>query len=185
MLPPGPYSAWPPAYRRCVLPRSRMHSLRQGTQRLSGPRLRSFVRDSPQRRTNPHTRDAGDLLVLVLRALFLLVQRLEHPVPEERVVDELDARVRNSRNSSQLVEVAAALVLPAPGRFHSLRVVGEVVRSAVLQRGNRALARGKARLERLRDTRARRRLSCAERVTREQHAGAPRRPCGEAHRQPP
>src|SRR3954467_4046499 len=101
MLPPGSYSARPPAYRRCVLPRSRMHSLRQGTQRL----------------------DDSELLVLVLRALFLLVQRLEHPVPEKRVVDELDARVRNSRNSSQLVKVAAALVLPAPGRFHSLRVV--------------------------------------------------------------
>src|SRR6476659_1106309 len=143
----------------------------------------TIVREGRCRKLTRVIRHAS--LVGVLRPLRLLVQRLEHPVAEEAVVDELDAGVRDSGYARDLVEVAAALVLLAPGRFHPLRIVGEVVWAAVLQRRDRALARSEARLQRLRDARTRRRLARAQRVTGEQHPRPPRRPRGEAHRQPP
>ena len=149
-------------------------------------RLCGFKCDSPLRRTRAHTRvDAGDLLVGVLRTLGLLVEGLQHPVAEEAVVDELESGAGDRRITGQPVEVPAAAVLLAPRLLHPQGVVGEVVRPAIGQRRDRTLTGGQPGPAKpwrcLCPMRAGRRQARRRQKARR----TPRRPSGEAHRQPP
>src|SRR5574337_1391871 len=110
------------------------------------------------------------------RPLLFGVHAFEHEIADPTVVDDLDTRVGDPRDAGQLVKDTAALVLPAPGRLHPLRIVGEVVRSAVGQRGDRALPGGQPGFQRLGDAGAGCRFARAQRVASEQHARPPRGP---------